>query len=88
MQNIFHTPDYSPQNLSALMPKSHNVKAPRNCSLPMAVPLGVKNYTPSRTAWFQLTRKTRREDRATPRTSRDAKSCGRLQADSLLWRNL
>ena len=88
MLNIFHTPDYSPQNLAALMPKSHNVKAPRNCSLPMAVPLGAKHHTPSRTAWFQLNRKTLREDRATPRTSRDAKFLCRLQADSLLWQNL
>jgi hypothetical protein len=88
MQNIFHTPDYSPQNLSALMPKSHNVEAPRNRSLPTAAPLGARHYTPSRVAWFQLNRKTRREDRAMRSAPHDAKGDCRLVADSLLWQDL
>src|SRR5215475_1848123 len=61
---IFNTPDCSPQSLTALMPDSL-VKAPRNRSLPEAAPLGAAFYTPSRTAWFQLNCKTRKEDRAT-----------------------
>jgi len=61
---IFHTPDCSPQSLTALMPDSL-VKAPRNRSLPEAVPLGAAFNTPSRTACFQLNCKTRKEDRAT-----------------------
>jgi hypothetical protein len=88
MQNIFHAPDYSRQNLSALMPNSHNVEAPRNCSLPTAVPLGAKHHTPSQTAWFQLNRKTQREDRLTPRASLDTKFLCRLLADRGIWQDL
>src|SRR5215831_12725013 len=49
---IFHTSDYSPQSLTALMPDSL-VKAPRNCSLPEAVPLGANFYTSGRMVRLQ-----------------------------------
>src|SRR5215467_9730059 len=49
---IFHTPDCSPQSLTALMPNPHD-KAPRNCSLPEAVPLDASGNTTGRMARLQ-----------------------------------
>ncbi|MBO0859250.1 MAG: hypothetical protein J2P21_12370 [Chloracidobacterium sp.] len=85
MQNIFHTPDYSPKNLSALIPKSHNDKAPGNHSLPMAASSGATTYTLSRTAQFQLNSRTRkRVEKAESgsrhsKATRDADSSSRLE---------